>query len=189
MRSHNACRSRIVLALVLLGSSTLLASDDKSAGDANRKLTKADVDKMMTSLSNWGRWGADDQRGTINLISPEKRKHAATLIRDGIAISLAHPVIKEEVESSPAFVHRMVGLPKAGAELASAADEYSVRYHGFTQTHLDGLCHLIYKGKMYNGFSQVELTDKGARKLGIENIKSGIFTRCVLMDMPRHFGV
>jgi len=52
-----------------------------------------------------------------------------------------------------------------------------------------GLCHLIYKGKMYNGFSQDELTEKGARKLGIENIKSGIFTRCVLMDMARHFGV
>ena len=145
-----------------LAGRPLPARADEPAQEAKRKLTKADIDGMMTSLSNWGRWGADDQRGTINLISPEKRKEAAALLKDGIAISLARPLIKEEVEGSPVFVHTMVGLPKAGDEIASAADEYSVRYHGFTQTHLDGLCHLIYKGKMYNGFAQTELTAKGA---------------------------
>jgi kynurenine formamidase len=189
MKLHNAHRCWLIPALLFLGGQARPACADEPARDARRKLTKADIDEMMTSLSNWGRWGVDDQRGAINLIGPDKRKQAAGLITYGLAISLAHPAIKEEVDSSPAFVHRMVGLPKAGAEMASAADEYSVRYHGFTQTHLDGLCHLIYKGKMYNGFSQTELTAKGARKLGIENIKSGIFTRCVLMDMPSHFGV
>jgi kynurenine formamidase len=189
MKCHNACRCWLFLALVFPAGSALSAGDDEPAREGKRKLTKADVHEMMTSLSNWGRWGADDQLGAVNLITPEKRKQAAALISHGLAISLARSVNKEEVDSSPAFVHRMVGLPKAGEEIASAADEYSVRYHGFTQTHLDGLCHLIYKGKMYNGFSQTELSAKGAHKLGIQNIKSGIFTRCVLMDMPRHFGV
>src|SRR5262249_25597855 len=148
-----------------------------------------DIEQMMTSLSNWGRWGKEDQRGTLNLITADKRKQAAGLVQEGVTISLARTALKEEADSSPAFVHRMVALPKEGQEIASAADEYSVRYHGFTQTHLDGLCHLIYKGRMYNGFSQKELTGKGARKLGVENIKDGIFTRCVLMDMPSHFGL
>jgi kynurenine formamidase len=151
--------------------------------------TKADIDEMMTSLSNWGRWGKKDQLGALNLITPKKRKQAAGLVEDGVTISLARPAIKEEADSSPAFRHRMVALPREGQEIASSADEFSVRYHGFTQTHLDGLCHLIYKGKMYNGFSQKELTAKGAGKLGVENIRNGIFTRGVLMDMPRHFGV
>jgi kynurenine formamidase len=162
---------------------------DRAQSEGKKKLTKSDIDAMMKSLSNWGRWGKEDQRGALNLITPKKRQQAVSLVKEGVTISLARKVIKEEVDDSPAFVHRMVVLPKKGQEIAYAGDEYSVRYHGFTQTHLDGLCHLIYKGKMYNGFSQKELTAKGAGKLGVENIREGIVTRCVLMDMPLLFGV
>jgi kynurenine formamidase len=178
-----------LVTLALLGAVRSAGGADEPRRAGKKDLTKADIDALMTSLSNWGRWGKDDQRGALNLITPEKRKQAAALVRDGVTISLARTAIKEEIDNSPAFLHHMVALPKEGQEITSAADEYSVRYHGFTQTHLDGLCHLIYKGKMYNGFSQKELTAKGAGKLGVENIKNGIFTRCVLMDMPRHFGV
>jgi kynurenine formamidase len=184
----NGCRLALVVSTCLaLGAFPIgSAGQDRPAGG---KLTKADIDRMMTELSNWGRWGTDDQRGALNLITPTTRKEEAALVREGVTISLARRVIKEGLDDSPAFVHRMVALPKEGQEIASAADEYSVRYHGFTQTHLDGLCHLIYKGKMYNGFSQKELSARGAGKLGVENIQTGIFTRGVLMDMPRHFSV
>jgi kynurenine formamidase len=175
--------------LVLAVSPAFFGAALAGEGADRKKLTRADVDAMMTALSNWGRWGKDDQLGALNLITPEKRKQAAALVQEGVTISLARPAIKEEEDSSPAFKHRMIALPRKGEEIASAADEFSVRYHGFTQTHLDGLCHLVYKGKMYNGFSQGELTAKGARKLGIQNVRNGIFTRCVLMDMPRHFDV
>jgi kynurenine formamidase len=188
MNRRSAYLWGLVLAPIVVGASLRPGGAGEPPVAEKKNLTRADIDEMMTSLSNWGRWGKEDQRGALNLITPEKRKQAAALVRDGVTISLAHPAIKEEVESSPAFVHRMV-LPKHGQDIASAADEYSVRYHGFTQTHVDSLCHLVYKGKMYNGFSQKELTAKGARKLGVENIKNGIFTRCVLMDMPRHFSV
>jgi kynurenine formamidase len=144
---------------------------------------------MMASLSNWGRWGKDDERGALNLITAEKRKQAAALVQDGVCVSLARPVIKEEADHSPAFIHRMVALPRHGAPVASSADEFTVRFHGFTQTHLDGLCHLIYKGRMYNGFSQDEVSETGAAKLGVENLVTGIFTRAMLFDMPRHMGV
>jgi kynurenine formamidase len=165
----------------------LLAALGAAPAEAGKKLTKADVDEMMTSLSNWGRWGKEDQLGALNLITPEKRQQAAALVKDGVVLSLARAAIKERLDDSPGFVHRMVSLPREGAEITSAGDEFSVQYHGFTQTHLDGLCHLAYKGKLYNGFSQKEVTAKGARKLGIENVKSGIFTRGVLMDLPALF--
>src|SRR5215470_14487686 len=54
-----------------------------------RNLTKEDVDRWMTELSNWGKWGKDDQAGTINLITPAKRKAAAALVRDGISVSMS----------------------------------------------------------------------------------------------------
>jgi kynurenine formamidase len=74
-------------------------------------------------------------------------------------------------------------------DITSSADEYRVAYHGFTQTHLDALCHLFFKGRMYNGFAQAEVTEHGAAKLSIINVKQGILTRCVLLDLPRLFGV
>jgi kynurenine formamidase len=177
-----------LVALALLEAVLLGGGAEEPRWADKKKLTKADIEAMMTRLSNWGRWGKEDQLGALNLITPAKRKQAAALVTEGITLSLARPAIKEEVDSSAAFRQRMF-LPKEGQEIASAADEFSVRYHGFTQTHLDGLCHLIYKGKMYNGFAQKELTAKGAGKLGVENIQNGIFTRGVLMDMPRRFGV
>jgi kynurenine formamidase len=177
----------------LLGSALAAALGVATPGDgadagSKKTLAKADVEAMMKTLSNWGRWGENDQLGALNLITPEKRRQAAALVQEGLSVSLARTVIKEPLDASPAFVHRMT-LPKEGEEIASAADEYSVSYHGFTQTHLDALCHLVYRGRMYNGFSQRELTQQGARKLGIERIKDGVVTRGVLMDLPRHLGV
>jgi kynurenine formamidase len=184
MRTHKILP--LVALLAALGAAPW-GGADAPRPEARKKLTRADIDTMMTSLSNWGRWGKEDQLGALNLITPEKRKQAAALVREGVVFSLARPAIKERLDDSAAFVHRMVTLPREGADITASGDEYSVQYHGFTQTHLDGLCHLAYKGKMYNGFAQTEVTAKGARKLGIENIRKGIFTRCVLMDMPALF--
>ncbi|HVA45337.1 MAG TPA: cyclase family protein [Pirellulales bacterium] len=190
-------RQHTCLDWIILASASFLAvslarpgcADGPAQTSVKKDLTKADIDAMMTSLSNWGRWGQEDQRGTLNLITPAKQKAAVALVRDGVTVSLARAAIKEEADGSPAFEHKIVALPKPGDEIAYAGDEFAVRYHGFAQTHLDGLCHLIYKGRMYNGFSQDVLTVKGAGKLGVENFKSGILTRAVLMDMPRHLGV
>jgi len=157
--------------------------------DPEKRLNKADIDSMMTSLSNWGRWGKEDQLGSINLITPGKRRESAALVKEGATVSLSRLAIKETQDDSPAFVHRMVELPERGKVAASSADEYSVRYHGFTQTHMDALSHLLYKGKMYNGFSQDEVTSAGSRKLGVENLRAGVFTRGVLMDLPALLGV
>ncbi len=187
MKRPKLCR--LALAVVVAWCVVEAGGADTPSPGAKQKLTKADIDGMMTALSNWGRWGKDDQLGALNLITPEKRKQAAALVQEGVTISLAHNVVKEPRDGSPGFVHRMTVLPKEGDEISFSADEFSVQYHGFSQTHLDALCHLFYKGKMYNGFSQNEVTAKGAGKLSVVQVKNGIFTRCVLMDMPRLFGV
>lgn len=149
---------------------------------------KADVDEMMRTLSNWGRWATDDELGALNLITPEKRKSAATLVREGLSISLARNVIKRRVGVSAPFEHRMLETGLMPTSQGSA-DIYSVQFHSYTHTHLDALCHIFHMGKMYNDFPQSEVTEKGAAKLSVIAIKNGIFTRAVLMDFPRLFGV
>ena len=173
--------------LILLATTAIVAQTTAAPGIAHR-LTAQDIDAMMTSLSNWGRWGKDDQLGALNLITPEKRRAAVQEVKDGISVSLAHDVIKVKIGGSEPFVHRMISTGQTpGAD--SALDVYSVQYHGYTQTHLDALAHVFYKGRMYNGFSQEEVTETGANKLSVINIKTGILTRGVLMDFPRVLGM
>src|SRR5438094_93629 len=62
-------------------------------------VTESDVIKMISSLSNWGRWGADDQLGTMNLITPAKRKRAAALVQDGVPVSCARPIVTNEISA------------------------------------------------------------------------------------------
>ena len=179
------------LTLLVLGFSLIVtwATGEPSRPVPKRQLVMEDIENMMVSLSNWDRWGKDDQLGTLNLITATKRKQAAALVQDGTAVSLARNVIKVRLDGSAPFVHTMIATGQGAAEIGSSGDEYSVRYHGFTQTHMDALCHLFYKGKMYNGFSQKEVTEKGADKLSVINIKQGVFTRGILMDLPRLFDV
>jgi kynurenine formamidase len=156
------------------------------AQDAPRKATKAEVDKMMKDLSNWGRWGKDDQKGTVNLITPAKRKQAAALVKDGVAVSLAHDVLTENAVDDPEpFGHKMLFTGANPLEGDWQMDEYTVRFHGPAQTHMDALGHTAWGGNMYNGFPQKDVTDQGAKELGITNFKDGIFTRAVLFDIPR----
>lgn len=158
-------------------------------GSSRETVTKETVDGWMTELSNWGRWGADDQLGTLNLITPAKRKQAAQLVKEGISVSLARIAETKVAPDNPRpFEHKMLttGRNSVGQW---AMDRYSVAYHGLAHTHIDSLCHLFYRGKMYNGFSRNEVGSAGAEKLSIDNLKTGIFTRGILIDIPRLRGV
>ena len=175
-------------AVCLLSAATMttvmLIVGDVLAED--RPKTSAEVEALVTELSNWGRWGKDDQLGALNLITPEKRKQAAKLVREGTSVSLARNVEKQAAVDNPEpFVQTM--LPSADSQWS--LDRYSVAYHGYAHTHLDALCHLFHHGKMYNGFSRDEVGPKGAAKLSIHNAKSGVFTRGILFDIPRLRGV
>jgi kynurenine formamidase len=152
-------------------------------------MSKADVDRLMKELSNWGRWGQEDQLGTLNLITPEKRIQAAGLVKSGISVSLARNVEKTAAaDNRQPFVHTMLATGQ-GTGSQWATDSFQVSYHGIAHTHMDSLCHLVHDGKLYNGFPQQEITEKGAGKLSIHHAKQGIFTRGILIDVPRLRGV
>ena len=155
---------------------------------AEQPVTRAQFDSWLAEISNWGRWGEADELGTLNLITPEKRIAAAALVRDGISVSLALDLnkTKDEVNTNP-FEHVLTVVEFGGHEAAS--DKYSVDYHGFAHSHMDGLTHFANNGKMYNGFPVEGLKPTGAEKLGIENVFAGVFTRGVLVDMPWFKGV
>ncbi|MCZ6656328.1 MAG: cyclase family protein [Gammaproteobacteria bacterium] len=151
-------------------------------------VTKTQFDSWLQEISNWGRWGADDQLGTLNLITPEKIKAAAELVREGVTVSLALDLNKQadELNANP-FEHTLTVATFGGHEVAG--DRYAVEYHGFAHSHIDGLPHFAHGGKMYNGFSVDTLKSDGAQKLGIHNAKNGIVSRGVLIDMPWFKGV
>lgn len=178
------------LSLFMLVLIFAVAADHYNLGlaQSRAKLTKADIDRWMTELSNWGRWGKDDQLGALNLITDAKRKQSAALVKEGASVSLARNTnFVADADNSNPYSHRM-NLTGDG-EGQWSVDTFSVLFHGYQHTHMDALCHIFYQGKMYNGFSRQEVTSKGAQKLAISNLKQGIFTRGVLMDMAALKGV
>jgi Putative cyclase len=138
-----------------------------------------EFDQLFNQVKNWGRWGQDDQLGAANLITEAKRKQALGLAKSGLVVSLAHPPLKEMAPDNPQpFNHTM--------NRGFSTDTYSVSYHGYAHSHIDALCHITYKGQTYNGHQATEIqTEKGCTKLSIDNLKNGVITRGVLLDIPR----
>lgn len=151
----------------------------------------ADFDKLFKELSNWGRWGQNDQIGAVNLITPAKRKQAAQEVQEGVSISLAHDAETKPAADNPQPIVRGA-LPHAAVEPGTeiVVDSFYIAYHGLAHTHMDSLCHFFYQGQIYNGYPRSSFTDQnGASKNGILNWKNGIFTRGILIDIPRLKGV
>jgi kynurenine formamidase len=138
-----------------------------------------EFDQMFNQVKNWGRWGKDDQLGAANLITDAKRKQALGLAKNGLTVSLGHPPLTEAApDNGNPFEHTM--------NRGLTTDTYRVSYHGYAHSHIDALCHFSYKDQTYNGYPRTEInTDKGCVKLGIDNLKNGIVTRGVLLDIPR----
>ena len=154
---------------------------------SSHNVTAEMVDRWMTELSNWGRWGDDDQLGALNLITPEKRIAAARLVQSGVSVSLAHNYsVDNSLGSPPPFDQEISTLDSPGEYVM---ERISFSYHGGIHSHLDSLCHVLYQGKMYNGFSKEEIDAAGCHKLAITDVKQGIVTRGILMDIPRLRGV
>ena len=159
------------------------------AQQPSHAFTKADYDRMVTELSNWNRWGKDDQRGTVNLITPATRKRAAGVVREGFPVSLSHDVLKEAAaDNRQPFEHQMLSTGVSPTSQVGL-DRFAVSYHVYAHTHLDALGHLFLNGKMYNGIPQQRVTAKGAEMLDILAFKDGIFARGILVDIPRLKGV
>jgi kynurenine formamidase len=173
------------VALIGLGALVALAACT-AAVDSQEPRTPRNVeefDALFQEFNNWGRWGADDELGTMNLITEEKTREAAALVRRGVTVSLAHNPMPDEAVDNPdaAFNHTM------GQSLRS--DTYEFTYHGYGVSHIDSLCHFLWNDRLYNDTLPSESTPEGCGKLGIENLKNGIVTRGILLDFPRLKGV
>jgi kynurenine formamidase len=177
----------LIAVALIVASATIGFSQ---ASNPSHTVTKADIEKWSTELSNWGRWGKDDQIGALNLITPEKRKQAAKLVKDGISVSLARTAMLEKAVDNPdPYVVEWYASPNG----PTAFDRFSVTYHGSAHTHLDGLDHHYdVGGKGYNGYEfdrSVATSKTGHPRNTILNVKNGIFTRGILIDIPRLKGV
>lgn len=146
--------------------------------------TEKELGYLLKERSNWGRWGDDDQLGCLNLITPEKRVAAASLVRNGRNVSLSRKVMPAE-KSEAGLVHCDLSLHQLDEKSVAAMDYFGLSYHGFSTTHIDALCHISVDGLLWNGrpTSDVLQTD-GASWGDIEQWCSGIFTRGLLLDVP-----
>jgi len=173
------CKATIAVLLLMFFTAVRVGAQ------SDHRVRKADVERWMAEYSNWGRWGKDDQLGTLNLITAAKRREAAALVKEGHSISMAHNVLTEKaVDNENPFVHAM--LPSvSGFQM----DNYQVSFHGMGQTHLDALCHVSYQGKMFNGIPIDRITAEGCPQDSVLAVKSGILTRGVLIDIARLKGV
>ncbi|XVV16929.1 cyclase family protein [Actinoplanes sp. CA-131856] len=158
--------------------------------------TQDEVLGYFTSLSNWGRWGDDDQRGTLNLITDDVRLAAARSVKHGSSVSCAWELTAPgDMERSTTTVPRAVDMP--GAEYMPPLfhndnrwgftnERLAFAYHGNTLTHLDAPCHLSWDGKLYNNRPATKTnTETGASWAAVTEAAPGITTRGVLLDIAK----
>jgi kynurenine formamidase len=150
-------------------------------------------------LKNWGRWGPDDEMGTLNFIGPDQVKAAAGLVKKGKTISLGLNFDRFGPQSgiwgnrfNP--IHTM--LATGTDAVAGNQDANGLRYADDMVslplqcgTQWDALGHIFYDDKMWNGYDARLVDSDGAQKNGIEKVKHKMFGRGVLLDVARHFGV
>jgi len=149
-------------------------------------MATSDVLAFHRTLSNWGRWGDDDQLGALNLITPAVTAAAAATVRRGRSVSCARALDTVAAADNPSPVaHHMTGTATEGM----GADYFAVSPHGFATSHIDALCHIFHDGRLYNGYPAEAVTAHGATKLGIHRLHDGVVTRGVLLDVAAGRGV
>ena len=145
------------------------------------QLTDAELLDLMESCSNAGRWGDDDELGTLNLLTPEGRRSAAALVTDGHVVPLGRPwpMSGSTVAAHP-VVHRMLHTTDG----TSAIDVLSVTPHDPQLTHVDALGHIFFHGRGYNGRAEHDVVLAGGlSSLSVATMRAGVFTRGVLLDI------
>jgi kynurenine formamidase len=155
-------------------------------------MTRAEFDELFQEVSNWGRWGPNDERGTLNYITPERVAKAASLVRSGRTVTLSRPIdtVAAVDNPNPAF-HAMThgyDVPTGAGEPLFVSDYLGCGCHGNAHSHVDALCHVAYNGKLYNGKPISAVTSLGAEMMDIDRYSNGIVGRGVLLDIPRLHG-
>jgi kynurenine formamidase len=153
----------------------------------------AEFDRLFEAVRNWGRWGPDDELGTLNYLTAEKRAAAATLVRSGRTVSMAIPINKVAGPDNPnPAIHSITlnhDIPISASGLTFGMCFLGMASHGDCHTHIDALNHVGYRGQLYNGKPVATLTSRGSTWGSIAAYAQGIVGRGVLLDAARHRGV
>jgi kynurenine formamidase len=180
--ARRACAASLVTTFAIVG--------DASAQSERGALSRADFDALLARVDNAGRWGADDQRGTLNLITPEVRRDAAAGVRAGVTISLGREFVAGAVEGAfePAGIDFLVVsdsfLGPSDGSVEWTAERLTVIYHGWAFSHVDAPSHISYRGRGYNGPATRSSAGEPERNR-VDAMRDGIVTRGVLVDVPR----
>lgn len=189
MNAMTQRRSSLLAAAGFLAVSTIAFVAQAPPAADTGALDAATIERWMRELSNWGRWGTDDQRGTVNLMTDATRKAAVALVKDGVSVSLSR-----DAETTKSVDN---GFPLGLSMLATAQDPdpfametLTISFHGSFYTHLDALSHMYHQGKGYNGRARdAAIGAAGATANAVTAYKGGFVGRGVLMDIPRLKGV
>lgn len=157
------------------------------------QVSGADFESLFAALSNWGRWGPEDERGALHLLTPERVAAAARLVRDGTTVTLSLPLNTHRAVHCPTPAdHHMTLLGDAvtaADPIHFIKDYVGLDYHNDGHTHIDALCHVGYRGTLYNDRPEDAITEHGADVNAIDVLKDGLVGRGVLLDIPRVRGV
>lgn len=153
-----------------------------------------EFEALFESLKNWGKWGKDDVKGTLNYITPEKIRAAAALVKSGRSVSMSIPMNTVAGPDNPVpvlhYMNTTHDIDIGSGDLRFATDFLAIQFHGDCHTHIDALCHIAYKGQMYNGRPANLVTARGALTMSITDYADqGLVGRGVLIDIPRLRGV
>lgn len=184
MKTTHAIAACLAVVLLWVGCG---GNGQEAGAQANLSdVTKDQFDEWMTELSNWGRWGDDDERGVLNLITAEKAAQAAALVQTGETVSLAHPIPREAGEAGRPINTNGALTNHFLVQGDFLFERQEIAYHGLNLSHFDALCHVSHEGKLYNGFDFAEVVteDGGCSKLSVNSAEGGIVTRGILLDLP-----
>jgi hypothetical protein len=166
-----------------------------STEDSAHRVTIEQVNTWEKELSNWGRWGKNDERGSWNLVTAEKTKAALKLPKDGVYVSLAHFADLTKAADNFNFgetKHWMTNVDPQTGKVRGALDGISFGIHDGTNSHLDALCHYALPSDagplVFNNHPQ-NLDQAGCKENAIDRMGPGIITRGILVDLPQMKGV
>lgn len=152
-----------------------------------------ELSALASRVSNWGRWGDDDQRGTLNLIDAEAVRRGAACVRRGESFSLAIAMDVDGPQTdgpgapgrlNPTLRMKYVNVAFTGDPADFTTTDDLLELSMQAATHIDALSHAGYEGLLYNGVPAEVVTEAGAARLGIEHV-GPIVTRGLLLDVAR----
>jgi kynurenine formamidase len=151
------------------------------------QMSSDEFNQLVEAVSNWGRWGADDERGAMNFLTADRIVAAARLVRSGRTVSMALLWNTEAGPDNPRpALHYMTQLgDRDPGEPQTNADFLGSDFHGKAMSHLDALCHCDFRGQLYNGVPQSSIGSAGASFGSVTTVEHGIVGRGVLLDIPR----